>query len=177
MREELLVVQQADEDRPDHGVIDDRQKELSALVLPVWAGANVMTAEQAALVFAKTIAKSRRAAEQTAIDDFGGEQRNESHHRVDVDVAPGAVRPDDQVFEKPGLRVPQRRSTGRVARERVANAKKLLIGLDRDVFVIRIGLGQFKRDHGHVEREHRHPTGGVGLLERVAERQRLGAVE
>ena len=38
-------------------------------------------------------------------------------------------------------------------------------------------MRQFERDHGHVEGEHRHPAGGVGLLELVAERQWLRAVE
>ena len=58
----------------------------------------------------------------------------------------------------------------------VGDAEELLVALDRDVLVVGVLGRELERHHRHVEREHRHPAGGVGLLQRVARRQRLRAV-
>ena len=167
-REELPLVQQPRQHRLQHRVIDDGQQMLAAIILPFRTRADIMAAEQAALARAQAIAEARRAAEQAAIDDFGREQRDEPDHRIDVDVAPGAVRRNDQILEETGLSIPQRRPVRRVAGKRLANGEELFIGLDGDVFVIRIILREFERNHRHVEGEHRHPAGRVGLLEAIA---------
>ncbi len=59
----------------------------------------------------------------------------------------------------------------------MGDGEELLVNLDGDGFVIRVLGRQLQRHHRHVQGEHRHPAGGVGLLEGVAGRQRVGAVE
>ncbi len=59
----------------------------------------------------------------------------------------------------------------------LAMDEELVEDLDGDVFVVRIVVRQLERDQRHVEREHRHPAGGVGLLQAEARRQRMRAVE
>ena len=58
----------------------------------------------------------------------------------------------------------------------IGDGEELHVALNRDVFVINTGCGQLERHHGHVEGEHRHPAGGIGLLQFVSLRQRLRAV-
>ena len=107
-REELLLVQQPRQDPRQHGVIDEGEQVLAALVLPVRAGADVVAVEHAALVRAQALAEARRTAQQPLVDHLGGEQRDQADHRVDVDAVIRAVGGDDQVLEEAGLGIPQR---------------------------------------------------------------------
>src|SRR5579859_8203568 len=46
--------------------------------------------------------------------------------------------------------------------------EEMLEELGGNVFVDRIGAGQFERDGHHVQAEHTHPTGAVALLDKPA---------
>ena len=46
-RQELVLAQQVRQDARQHGVVDQRQQMLAALVLPVGTGADVVAVEQA----------------------------------------------------------------------------------------------------------------------------------
>ncbi len=88
-----------------------------------------------------------------------------------------AVGRDYQVLEEAGLGIPQRNAAVGMTADGIGDGQELLVGLDGDVLVVRILSREFERHNRHVEREHRHPAGGVGLLQAVAGRQRLRAVE
>jgi hypothetical protein len=108
-------------------------------------------------VSAEPVAEARRPAEKPLIHDLRREQRDETHHRINVDAMIGAIRSDDEILEKARRGVPQRNAAGRVTPERVADCEELLVGLNRDVLVIRVVMRQFQSNHRHVEREHGHP--------------------
>ena len=150
---------------------------LAALVLPVGTGAHVVALEDAALVSAQALAEARDVGQKPAIDHLGGEQRDQTDHRVDVDAVIPAVGRDDQVLEEAGIRIPQRHPAVGVAADGIGDGEELLESLNGDVLVVLVFDRQFERHHRHVQREHRHPSGGVRLLQAVARRQRLRPVD
>ena len=175
--EEFALVEEAGENRRQHGVIDQRQEMLAPLVLPVGAGTHVVPAKGSALVLPKLGGEARHVGEQPTVDDLGGEQRDQADHRVDVDAVMPAVGGDDQILEEPGLGIPQRNAAVGMSADGVGDGQELLQRLDGDILVVRILGRQLERHHRHVEGEHRHPAGGVRLLQAVAGRHRLRAVE
>src|SRR6516162_7899596 len=88
-----------------------------------------------------------------------------------------SVRIDDQILEETCVRIPQRYAAIDMSRDGVGDRQELRKGLDGDAFVIGIFGCELEGDHRHVEREHRHPAGGVRLLQTEARRQWLGAGE
>ena len=116
-------------------------------------------------------------ASSRLVDHLGGEQRDQADHRVDIDAVILAVGRDNQVLEEAGVGIPQRHPAVGMAADGVGDGEELLVGLHGDVLVVPVFGRQFERHHRHVEREHRHPAGGVGLLQAVARRQRLRPVD
>src|SRR5215470_6880403 len=88
-----------------------------------------------------------------------------------------SVRIDDQILEEACVRIPQRDAAIDMSGNGVGDRQELRKGLDGDALVIGVFGCQLERHHRHVEREHRHPAGGVRLLQTEARRQWLRAVE
>ena len=176
-REELALAQEVRQDTRQHGVVHQRQQMLAALVLPVGTGTDVVALEGTTLVPAQTLPEPGYIGQKPLVDHLGGEQRDQADHRIDIDAAILAVGRDDQVLEEAGVGIPQRHPAVGVAADGVGDGEELLEGLDGDILVVLIFDRQFERHHRHVEREHRYPAGGIGLLQAVARRQRLRPVD
>ena len=106
-RQELGLVEHPLEDTRQHGVIDQGQQVLAALVLPVRTGADMVTAKEPPLARVQHLAEARGVPEQSPVDDLGGEQGDQAHPGIHVDVVNRAVRSHQQVLEEPRLHVPQ----------------------------------------------------------------------
>jgi hypothetical protein len=73
--------------------------------------------------------------------------------------------------------MPSASATGAEIGQRRRDVQEVLEELRRHVLVDAIDRRQLERDAQHVERVHRHPAGGVGLIEHSARGQRRVAVE
>ena len=81
----------------------------------------------------------------------------------------------DLVIVKAVLSIPQAAAAEGI--DRIRDGDEMLEKFGGDVFVDRVGLGQFRGDVEHDQAVGRHPGGAVSLLNKIAVAQRLRAVE
>ena len=111
------------------------------------------------------------------LDDPDREQRDQPDHRAQPhrDFLPG--RHGKHVVEEIVLIVPEPDALAAHVGHRFGDVEEVLQELDRHVFVDRIALAELDRHAQHVDAEHRHPGGAVGLFDVAAGGQRPRAVE
>ena len=111
------------------------------------------------------------------LDDPDGEQRNQPDHRAQPhgDFLPG--RHGKHVVEEIVLIVPEPDALAAHVGHRFGDVEEVLQELDGHVLVDRIALAELDRHAQHVDAEHRHPGGAVGLLDVPPGGQRPRPVE
>ncbi len=122
---------------------------------------------------------------QPGVEHLHRAERDEPHQRTHAKRRLRSVRQDQGIVEEAVLLVPQPPSAGlRLVGFRCADMRhgggddqEVLEELRCDVFIDCIGLRQFQRHAHEVQRVHRHPGGGIGLLEGAAAGDRGGAIE
>ena len=148
--------------------VHQRQQVLAARVGLGRALADVVAVEQPVAVRVHHPMEARRGFQQALVHDLAGEQRDQADPREHVDALGAAVGTHHHVLEEAVLLVPQRNAHAAAAGDGVGDAEELHVALDRDVLVVRVGGRQLQAHQRHVQREHRHPAGGVRLLEAEA---------
>src|SRR5512132_2713531 len=124
-RKELVLAQEVRQDARQHGVVDQRQQMLAALVLPVGTGTDVVALEGATLVSAQALSEAGYIGQEPLVDHLGGEQRNQADHRIDVNAVIPAVGSAYQVLEEAGVGIPQRHTAVGVAADGVGDGEEL----------------------------------------------------
>ncbi len=119
----------------------------------------------------------RQLVQHLRLQGFHGEKRNQPDHRPQPLHQSAAVGQVQHVVIELVLLVPQADARARDIRHGLGDAQEVLEELGGDVLVDVIVQRQLQGDAQHVEREHRHPAGGVGLVEPDALGQRRAAVE
>jgi hypothetical protein len=167
--QKFIIAQQPLENARQHPIRNQRQQMLAPVVFPVRAVADDAAVEHAVAMLAQQFTEAGDFGQNPPIHHFAGEQRNQPDPGIHVNPLALAVRPGHQILEKARFRVPQRNVLPpALTTNGVGDSQKLLINLNRDGLVIRVFGRQLQRDDGHVQRKHRHPAGGVGLLQGVA---------
>ena len=82
-----------------------------------------------------------------------------------------------QVEIKPFLFIPHAHAGAADIRHGARDVEEMLEEFRRHIFVGMVVQCQFQGDTHHVQREHGHPTGAVGLVEMPAFRQRRATIE
>ena len=147
-----------------------------AFIRSYGAGAYDAAVEHAALMFPEQRVKTVAAREQARIHHFTCEQGNDADPGKNIDAMHAAFRINNNILEESISLVPDGYARAGVAGKRICDCQKLAVGLDSNAFIGGIFNRDFKRDHGELQGKHRHPAGRIGLLQRIAWRQRLGAV-
>ena len=127
-------------------------------------------------------AKAGQHVEQLVIHRLDREQRNQTDHRPDANVASWSRRAGEAGRSRTRPRCPtgphRRRLTAADAIvDRVRDVEEVLEELRRHVLVGVVLSRQLERDGEHVEAEHRHPARAVALIEARAAGQLLAAIE
>src|SRR5512132_329829 len=77
-RKELVLAQEVRQDARQHGVVDQRQQMLAALVLPVGTGTDVVALEGATLVPTQALPEPGYIGQEPPVDHLGREQRDQA---------------------------------------------------------------------------------------------------
>ena len=113
------------------------------------------------------LAGGERQLDVVLLQHRGGQNRDDAHHRPDLDRGGVPVGREQPVVEEPVGLVPQPE-----AFQGLADAGEVLHELEHEVDAGPLaGPVQDDRQGGHGDRVERHPAGGVGLLQRAADRQ------
>src|SRR3569832_1144205 len=115
--------------------------------------------------------------EPVFLQSFHGEQRNQPHQRAHAELGVAAVALAQHVVKETVLFVPQLVIAVAHVLHGGADVDEVLEELGGEALVTLVLKRELERDAHHVQRIHRHPPGGVALLEHGAARQRLAAVE
>ena len=115
--------------------------------------------------------------EQVGLERFDGKERDQADHRPHAQRDGAAIAGDQLVVVELILLVPERRSVFAHVVHRVGDAQEMLEELAGDVLVDRVVDRELECDAQEVQAVHRHPGGGVGLVEMAAAGKRFAAIE
>src|ERR1700761_7893242 len=106
-----------------------------------------------------------------------GKHGNQTHDRMDLQGNVSVIRKNQLiVIELVGL-VPQTQPVVSGAIDRASDGKEVIEELHGDVLIRRIMQCQFESRAQQEQTVHRHPAGGVRLVDETAGRQRAAAIE
>ena len=125
----------------------------------------------------KAALETGQLLEQVRLERLDGQQRDQADQRADLEAHHPAVRELQNVVEEAVLLIPEGDPLAADVVHRAGDVEEVLEVLGGDILVDAVGSRQLQRDGHHVEAEHPHPGGAVGLLQIAARRQRLAAVE
>src|SRR2546425_3942748 len=175
--EEFGFVEHAREDALQLLAVDERQQAADAARRPLRhfdvlrdIGMIVDEPLHAALEAGKTI-------HNFGFERLDGEQRDQPHHRTDLQEVLLAMGETKDVIVEAVLCVPQRNAIPSHVVHRVGDVDKVLEEFAGDILVGGILLCKLERNRKHIQAIHAHPTRAVGLLEMPAGWERRGAVE
>ena len=97
-----------------------------------------------------------------------GEQGNQADHGADPELAKAAVREAEHVVEEAVAFVPKLVIAASHVLHRRGDVDIVLKELDCQTLVDGVFAGEFQGDAEHVEAEHAHPAGAVGLFQNGA---------
>src|SRR5579885_1386894 len=121
--------------------------------------------------------KFREVSKHRRLQHFDGKQRDQAHGGTNFQREALSVRQTQTVVIKFVCGVPQSQRPVFHAVDGGGDVQEMLEELGGDVFIDVVVTGQFQRDAQQVQAIHRHPTGGVGLGDVAAGRQRFAAVK
>ena len=125
----------------------------------------------------KALAKDWELREDFRLDRLNCKERNQSDDREDLDGLDATVGHAHEVVVKAVVLIPEPDVFAAHLRHRFGDLQEVLEELRRHVLVKRPIMREFNRHAHHREREHRHPTRSVGLLQSAAAGEGLRAIE
>ena len=120
-------------------------------------------------------AEALEAVEHSRIDDFDGEERDDSDHRTEAHGQRGVTWLQDAVVVETVFLVPEARFSDGV--DAIDDLDEVFKELGGNVFVNGVFGGEFDGDGEHDAAIERHPCGAVGLGKDMTFGQGFGSVE
>ncbi len=177
--QELLLVEQVAEHALEFLPVEDRQHP-AFLVADETAVGRRYLGNQLGMAFAELrdqLHQLRMASDSIRLEHRRRAQRQQPHHRPDLQAHRLPVGEPQQIVEEPVLLVPHLVVVLAAAVHRIGNPHEMLDELEGDLLVHRVVFGQ---DQGHLQHAlavERHPGRPVRLLQRATGRQRCAAIE
>src|SRR5271156_2193207 len=176
-RQKLIFVENVAIDALKLRTICNRQKQAAALLRLL---AHIYVLPDFRIVVQKPLhsfAEIRQSFQNLRLENFHRKERNQADHRSNFHRHGRGLPQVQNVVIETVLFIPQAHSLAAHVVHSLGDIHEVFEKLAGDVFVSGILMSELHRDREHVEAIHGHPTGAIGLLDKISWTQGLRTVE